>query len=182
MNGDQLEALVESVVSSPKYKNVSRDFVRKVGSQELAKHPRFKDALKSTKNKLHQVGGAYLESKTPYGAWLEQLRAAYQAGNQAEFCESCLKILSYHASTQERLPILDQFYSAIFADLPQIHSVIDIACGLNPLSIPWMPLAKDTEYYAYDIYHDMVEFLNEFMRMTQVRGQAEARDVIQACP
>jgi 16S rRNA (guanine(1405)-N(7))-methyltransferase len=182
MKANQLEELIDTVTSSSKYKTISRDFIKNIGLQELAKHARLKEAVKSTKNKLHQVGGAYLESKTPYATWLEQLRTAHQAGDQAEFREICTKILTAHASTQERLPVLDQFYRTIFSHLPPIDSVIDIACGFNPVAIPWMPLAKGTEYYAYDIYSDMAWFLNKFMDMTQVKGHAEARDVIHACP
>lgn len=182
MQADRLEELVNNILSSSKYKNVAEDFINSVGRQELAKHQKFKEAIKATKNKLHQVGGAYLEGKLPYGAWLDQLQAAHQKKDQAEFREICIKILSHHASTRERLPSLAQFYQSLFTDIPEVNSVIDLACGFNPLSIPWMPLKEGTEYYAYDIYHDMMSFLKEFMAMTQVKGKVETLDVITSCP
>ncbi len=90
--------------------------------------------------------------------------------------------MSYHVSTRERLPILDQFYTTILADLPPIHSILDVACGFNPLALPWMPLAESVEYYAYDIYQDMLSFLDKFMSLIQVKGQTQVCDVIQSCP
>ena len=67
--------------------------------------------------------------------------------------------MSLHASTRERLPILDGFYSTVLAALPAPRRVLDIACGLNPLASSWMPLAPDVTYTAYDIYSDMMQFI-----------------------
>ncbi|MBN1992481.1 MAG: 16S rRNA methyltransferase [Anaerolineae bacterium] len=181
MNADQLDRLVETILASPKYKHICRDFVRNIGVQELTKRRNLKEAVKVTKNKLHQVGGAYWPGKTDYAAWLAELREARAAG-KADFLRACLRIQSHHTSTRERLPGLEKFYPTVLAGLPPIHSVIDLACGLNPLSIPWMSLPGQVEYFAYDIYRDMIEFLTQFMDLAGVNGRAEARDVIHACP
>lgn len=175
----QLNQLVEAVLASQKYRNVKRDFIENLGSLELAKRSGLKEAIKATKNKLHQVGGAYLVSETHYSSWLDELRGAPEP-EQIRY--ACLKMMSYHASTRERLPILEQFYTTLLADLPAVHSVVDVACGLHPLAIPWMPLGEHVQYYAYDIYQDMANFLNEFMGIIHVRGHAQAYDVIQHCP
>jgi 16S rRNA (guanine(1405)-N(7))-methyltransferase len=181
MKTDTLDQLVEAILSSRKYRHVSQEFIKRLGSQELVKQRALKDAIKATKNKLHQVGGAYLEGEVPYVSWLDELRHAAQQDNE-HLRDTCMRIMAHHASTRERLPILEQFYTTLLADLPPIKSVIDIACGLNPLALPWMPLAKDVQYYAYDIYQDMTDFLHEFFGIVQVQGCAQARDVIQSCP
>ena len=62
--------------------------------------------------------------------------------------------------------------------LPPIRSVLDVACGLNPLAIPWMPLAPDVHYYACDIYADMIAFLNGFFQIAGIDGQAQACDLV----
>ena len=178
----QLNALIEAVSKSAKYRNVSSDFVRSIGLQELAKRPSFRATLKATRNKLHQVGGAYLDREFRYGVLLQEIRQAYQFGDQDGVRRVLKGIMNYHSSTRERLPILEQFYTTILGDLPPIHSVIDVACGFHPLAIPWMPLAEDVQYYAYDIYEDMVDFLNAAMELMGVEGYAQARDVLQSCP
>jgi len=178
----QLDRLVEAVLMASKYKRVCEDFIRNIGSRELAKRRNLKEAIKATKGKLHQVGGAYLDSEVRYAVWLAQLREAAQSGSRDDLLRVCVRIMSHHSSTRERLGILDQFYTAILADLSPIRRVIDVGCGFNPLAIPWMPLADDVEYYAFDIYQDLVDFLNEFLASLQVRGCAQACDVIQFCP
>ncbi len=178
----QLGALVEAVLASTKYQEVSPDLVRTIGTQELAKRRNLKEALKATKNKLHQVGGAYLDGNHDYTHWINKLAMAIQQGSKTDLQQVSRHIMGHHASTRERLPILDEFYSTILADLAPIHSVLDIACGLNPLSIPWMPLVDDAHYYAYDIYQHMMDFLTQYIRLLQKGGNAQVCDVVQACP
>lgn len=175
-----IDELVAAVRKSAKYRRVCEDVVRGIGERELAKGRRLKEAVKATKRKLHQVGGAYLEGGMDYVAWLDDLRTA--SGSGAEFRQACAQIMGYHASTQERLEFLDEFYAAVLVDLQPVHSVLDLACGLNPLAIPWMGLPDGATYYAYDIYEDMVDFLRTFMKLTRVDGQAAACDVIRSCP
>ncbi len=183
-----LERLISDVSTSSKYKDIHPELIRTVGTQELQKRRNFKDALKATKNKLHQIGGAYfnghaeLESAANFSTWLEEIQQATQAEDQAELRRVCAQIMINHASTKERLPILAQFYSTLLADLAPIHSILDLACGLNPLALPWMQVADDIEYYAHDIYQHMMDFLNQYMQLTGIKGHAQTCDVIRECP
>jgi 16S rRNA (guanine(1405)-N(7))-methyltransferase len=178
----QLDQLVKAVLKSPKYRNVCEDLIKNIGLRELTKRENLKIAVKSTKNKLHQIGGAYFPKKPNYGFWLENLRKAKKSGNEDFFRKTCAEIMSYHHSTRERLNILDQFYARIFSLVPPVQSIMDVACGFHPLSIPWMPISDEVTYYAYDVYKDMISFLNEFMVINNVQGYAEVRDVIQHAP
>ena len=176
---DLLDHLVAAVSHSPRYNRVCEEAVRRVGAAEISKRRTLKEAIKATKNKLHQVGGAYLDGSLSYARWLESLATS---SDPEEFRAACRVIMAHHASTRERLPILDEFYAAVLADLAPVQSVLDVACGLNPLAIPWMPLAPGAAYYAYDIYHDMIDFINVFFRLANVAGRSEARDMIQFAP
>jgi 16S rRNA (guanine(1405)-N(7))-methyltransferase len=178
----ELERLVKEVLSSAHYRDICPSLVRSIGFQELGKRRNHKEALKSTKNKLHQVSGAYLNEHGLYPRWLHQFQQAALSNDRAMLQQACLSIMSHHASTRERLPIIDQFYTACMAELAPIHSILDIACGLNPLAIPWMPLAADANYYAYDVHQQMLAFLAHCMDILGVRGQAQAVDLVQHCP
>lgn len=178
---EQLEELVSSVLESSKYRNVCEDLIRNIGRRELSKGQNAKATVKATKNKLHQIGGAYFLKKPDYDFWLKKLREAKSLG-EASFRDACAEIMSYHQSTRERLKILDQFYTRIFSFLPSVQSIIDVACGFNPLSIPWMPLPAEVKYYAYDVYKDLIDFINNFMALCHVQGCAEVREVIQDMP
>ncbi len=174
-----LDSLVQEIRKSAKYRAVDEAFIRRVGADELTKRRNLKEAVKATKNKLHQTSAAYL-GEMRYAAWLRDLEKTLE--NPAEFRETCLKIMTHHASTRERLAILPEFYEMVFAGLPPVDSVLDLACGLNPLAIPWMPLAPQARYYAYDVHEDMAAFLTEFMSLAGVQGQAATQDIAQAIP
>jgi 16S rRNA (guanine(1405)-N(7))-methyltransferase len=178
----QIDHLVEAVQASSKYKCIDSAFIKYVGAQELTRRHNLKEAIKSTKNKLHQVGGAYQDSIPRYTLWLDELKQASQSGNRERFLDVCKWVMGHHFSTRERLPILNQFYSTILLKIPPINSVIDIACGLHPLAIPWMNLSEHARYYAYDIYEDMIGFLNDFMALMPVQGHVKTCDVIHNCP
>lgn len=154
----ELERLTAAVREGRGYRTLCEPIVRRIGEMELRKRRPWKETVKETRSRLHQIAGAYLESPPPYAKWLETLRTA----DTAEARQGALvTMMRRHASTAERLPELDGFYRAVFATLPPIRSVADIACGLNPLTIPWMGLAPGARYFAYDLYTDMMDFLQE---------------------
>lgn len=177
-----LERLVDETLASAKYRDICPDLVRSIGSQELARRRSFKEAVKSTRNKLHQVSGAYMVNHQQYAHWHSELQQAVSQGQPSAIRAICRQIMHNHASTRERLPLLDTFYTTLLADLPPIHSILDIACGLNPLAIPWMPLAAAASYYAYDIRQHLVDFLQLSITLLGLAGHAESRDIIQDCP
>jgi len=172
---EPLEELVVAVRASSKYSAVCTELIRNIGRRELATRHSPKEAIKETKNKLHQVGAAYMPTRLQYERWEHELRQAQ--GNPEALKPACRQILSQHASTRERLPILDSLYARTLGDLAPIHSLMDIACGFNPLAAPWMPLAEDARYAAYDIYEDLIGFVGRCLPVLGLVGQAQARDV-----
>ena len=177
----QIDSVIEAVLTGANYKYVSRDLVRTIAEQDSAKRRNQKEAIKA-KNKLHQVGGAYLAGRDNYEEELKILRNVVAAGNEAELRQTCKRIMGNHASTRERLPILDQFYSTLLAELGPISSVLDLACGLNPLALPWLPLTQGGSYYAYDIYQHVMDFLAQWLQLLHLNGHARVCDLVQSCP
>lgn len=178
-----MRAVVEAVLSSRKYRAIAPELVEAIAATELAKGRSVKEAVKATKNQLHQSAAAYQSGRMDYSGWLADLRAIWPFPAQRR--PLLAKLMTAHASTSERLPFLDDFYARIFAHLPPIHSVLDVACGLNPLALPWMPLPSDVTYRAVDIFSDQVAFLNDFFRLAGVdgvNGMAECRNVLTDCP
>jgi 16S rRNA (guanine(1405)-N(7))-methyltransferase len=177
---ENLDRLVASVLQSAKYRTVVPELIQQIGTQELAKQTKLKEAIKATKNKLHQVGGAYLGYGTKYPKWLAALVEA--KGDRADFLSTCQHIMGFHASTKERLGILDRVYAEVLREIAPVNSVLDLACGFNPLAIPWMPLAADARYYAYDIYGDLIGFINQFMAIAGINGNAWTQSISMSCP
>ncbi len=177
-----IDPIVDAVLASPKYCTIVRGLVERIARQEAAKGYEAKETVKAVKNKLHQVAGAYLVRPPDYASWLEELRQAAASSRREDLLSACRRMMRLHASTRERLPVLDEFFAQTLAGLPPIRSVLDLACGLNPLAIPWMGLPAEAEYIAVDIYSDMTDFLDMAMRSFPVRAAALSLDVVQSIP
>lgn len=176
------EALVQQVAAqvqqSRKYRTVLPDLIAQLARAELAKGRSVKEAVKATKNQLHQSAAAYQARAMPYDAWLADLTRLHDQGDESAWRQGLRQIMAHHASTQERLPILEQFYAQVFAHLPPVRTVLDIACGLNPLALPWMPLAPDAHYLAWDIFADQIDFLNRFFALAHLPAHAQQVDAL----
>lgn len=169
-----LDALVTQVQASKKYKYVTRAFIERIGAAELDK-ARLKDAVKATKNKLHQTGTAYHKGKIDYAHYVSAFESvAYGTEQWLELCKATMRD---HASTNERLPIVETFFTESLASIAPLESVLDLACGLNPLASGWMPLADDATYHAYDIFEDMMSFLNTALKHAPFAFTASGADI-----
>jgi len=154
------QTVTDAVLSSRKYQTIAPELVEAIAAAELGKGRSLKEAVKATKNQLHQSAAVYQVGRLDYPRWLAELSAAWT--EEAERRSVLRRLMGSHTSTSERLPFLDDFYTRLFALLPPIHSVLDIACGLNPLALPWMPLPAQATYRAVDIFSDQIAFLNDF--------------------
>jgi 16S rRNA (guanine(1405)-N(7))-methyltransferase len=177
-----LEELIQAVCTGARYQDISVELVRRVAVQELARGRSFKEAVKATRSKLHQVGGAYQETAIPYPQLLAELQALPCDPADPDLQAFCRKVLRLHASTRERLPLLERFFAETLASIAPVQSVLDLASGLNPLALPWMPLAPEAPYYACDIYADMLAFVSRFLIHTGRPGAAEVCDLVQGPP
>lgn len=178
----RLDRLVAAVRRSGKYRRIDPAFVRSVGARELGKHAGFDEAIKATKRKLHQVVGAYQTPGREIDSRIDALIDAYRDGDEARIRAASLEAMRTHASTRERLPILADLYGAIFELLSPVRSVLDLACGLNPLALPWMNLANGASYLAVDVDEQIVAALNRVFAAAPIDGRAEARDVTRDPP
>jgi 16S rRNA (guanine(1405)-N(7))-methyltransferase len=122
---DLLESVVAAVASSKKYRSVCADTIRRIAEREMTTHNDMKKAVKATKRRLHQSYGAF-EQSFDYEAAYRLLEAAYRIGSQDVVQAACREVMGQHASTRERMPILDQFYPAIFQITGRPASILDL--------------------------------------------------------
>jgi 16S rRNA (guanine(1405)-N(7))-methyltransferase len=179
---DTLNELVNAVKANPKYRSIETGLVRSIGQAELVHHENFKEAVKATRNKIHQIGGAYQENGIDYprcSAELEDLPASLSNPALRDYCRQMMR---QHASTRERLPILEQFYTDTLGSLGPIRSILDLACGLNPFALPWMPMAPGGMYYACDIYQDMADLIRHFLNHINQPGIVEVTNLAASVP
>ncbi len=178
-----MDELVSAVQSAANTATIQPDLVRRIGAQELAKGRSFKEAVKETRNKLHQVGGAYQETALDYA----RLRANCELlpGDLADPRVDAILPASHG------LPCLHPRTAAghltnFIKDLAS-GSARCTRCWTWPAaSIRWpcpgcrWRLRQNTT--ACDIYADLVDFLNDFFAHLGMNGQAGMCDLTAAVP
>src|SRR6188508_2838709 len=144
MTGD----IVERVLSSRRYRGVDAALVERLAAEELPRSRGADDAVKRVKRRLHQAIGAFGGSTTSRNDIAEVWH-----GDMADpkFRAACLSAMRAHASTRERIANLDRFYAAIWDGTGVPGSILDLGCGLAPLSLPWMGLDRGARYVAVDV-------------------------------
>jgi 16S rRNA (guanine(1405)-N(7))-methyltransferase len=178
-----LDSVVSMVAATKKYRGLCEDTIRRVAQRELAggQGISIKAWAKATKRRLHQIYGAF-EEDVDYAAAYVRLESAYRAGPEREYLEACRHALALHQSTRERLGLLDRFYPALWEITGQPESILDLGCGLNPLSIPWMQLRPECRYIALDIDRERVGFLNRYLAMVGMEPLARCEDIVAPSP
>ncbi len=172
-----IEAFVAAIRSSRKYRHVCEDTVRDVMRESLRRHTRRADAARAARARLHGIHAAYLGRQVIL-EHLDAIRDAHRTGDLGRLRAICARLMRDHASTRERIPVLDRFYREIFAVTGVPRTILDIACGLHPLGIPWMPLSPGARYHGYEIAGDVVATLNEFLRAIGREPLIRVRDVV----
>ncbi len=177
----QVEAIVTAVKESKKYGDTAETTIRALAVDALQRYKKPKQALKAVRAQLHSIMAPYL-GDPDYEAVKRAVTAVFAANDEAQIKTMCRDILGTHLSTRERLPLLDRFYREIFAVTGKPASLLDIACGLNPLAFPWMGLPTSTQFYAYDIHEPRIDFLNHYFRAQGLAPLAKVQDVAHVFP
>jgi len=158
------------------------ELVIRLAEKALMKGFKGKGAVKDVRNKLHQIGGAYFKRQVDYSKAADELQHLPVAFQTDEVGQFCLKYMTTHTSTAERIPILKSFFKTTLEPISPVRSVLDLACGMTPLSIPWMPLDEGFTYHACDIYLDMLSFIQAFFDHFKVDGGAFTCDLVDRVP
>jgi 16S rRNA (guanine(1405)-N(7))-methyltransferase len=170
--------IVERVIRSPRYRDVDRSLLTRLVEQELGRARNADDAVKRVKRRLHQAVGAFR------GAARADAIAATWSGDLTApaFRAACSHALRAHASTRERLDSLDAFYGGIWGITGVPTRILDLGCGLNPLTLPWMGLAPDATYLASDVDRRPLAVVASFLELVRQPHEVEARDVVERHP
>ena len=180
-NKIDIESIIQNIKKTKKYRYTCNDTIRQLFQTGLKNTNNSKEAIKFTRKKLHEVTAFYL-GDPDYGKAKNELEKAFKTSKEEKVKEACINIMQSNLSTRERLRILDKFYAKIFKITGRPDSIIDVACGLNPLSLPWMGLPKSINYFAYEIHQRRVELINSFFSMVGIRPLAKMQDVIVKYP
>ena len=184
LNHGDIQEMITGILDSRKYRELglNSQTVRDLIQQEAPHHDSPKSLRKTVRRKLHNIVAPYLGEPDYQSLEAELLNLATTDLASPEIRQFCLKVLSEHASTAERIPFQADFYQRIFAITGQPQTLLDLACGLHPLAFPWMGLPPTIRYHAYDIIQPRVDFINAFFHRIGLPALAENQDILAQPP
>lgn len=167
-----MDQLVAKIHSSKKYRELSRLVVERV-VLEMVEEYGFGLEEEEARNKLHQIWGAFWAKRPKY---LKLKKEFDKCMLGADETKNCLKpLLNVHASTKERIDLLDDFYGKIWEVTGKPNNILDLACGFNPLTIPWMNLEDGAKYVGCDISEGQVDFLKSILQKIKMNVELELK-------
>lgn len=169
-----IHALIAEITQKRELREINQEFVK----QQLAYY------LRQNPKTVHFLSGKFSSRSAQYKAIIKEIRAQLrkvyglfrieeEAQERKELVaalgkttlsrqkELLQKILSTHSSTRERIPLYEQLYSRIFQITGIPTAIIDLGCGINPFSIPFMNVQRLT-YHAFDLSEDEINLLQQF--------------------
>jgi 16S rRNA (guanine(1405)-N(7))-methyltransferase len=173
-SGD-VEPIVDRVTSSRRYREVDTALVRRLVAEELPRARNADDAAKRVKRRLHQVVGAFARG----GSTLDGVASAWRGDlDDPAFRGACVGVMAAHASTAERAPFLEWFFEPIWAATGGAPTrLLDLGCGLGPLALPWMGLARTAAITAIDVDGQALATVDAFLSLVGQPHRAEERDL-----
>lgn len=169
-----IDNLIDKVLQSKKYRSLHRPTVRRIVEDTIPRYPK-KEGEKAVKRRLHQIWGAYF-TRPNFEKLLVKIEEELKNGVNIKTI--VLSILKLQTSTNERIPILNDFYPQIFSVTGHPKTIIEPACGLNALTYFWMD--PDVQYTGFDIDQEQIDFINNVFHLLRVqkRARVELGDVL----
>lgn len=178
MKPDLEQTLLEKICASKAGREIDPAVVGAAVRWALARYNP-KDAEKAAKTRLHQLYGSYVGEgwSKAAGKVLSQLQAGVLPQEDA-----ARKLMALHGSTRERLDHVQECYARVFAVTGMPASVLDVACGLNPLAFA-LPGMTGASIEAIDAGQDVADVLNHFFAAAPMPlARASAGDAMVELP
>ena len=165
--------IITEIKKSKKYSSVYQPLLERVCAEESVKYKKDKEKIKAVKNRLHEIYGAFITENS--------VKSTEYLINEPE------NILKLNISSNERLSFIIKFYKFIFDMIgEEINIILDIGCGFNPFSLPFMleakPELKIKSYYALDIDLNLAEIINKYFVLRGLPEYAGCIDLIAETP
>jgi 16S rRNA (guanine(1405)-N(7))-methyltransferase len=176
---EEIQARMAKLRAMRKYRQLDlpESLLRDVIMEEFSRHSNSSEALKAVREKLHNIIAPYL-GDPDYPAAQAMLQAVFASENPNAVRQFCLSMLSSHASTRERIPLLENFYKQLWEVTGIPATILDLACGMQPFALPWMELPPATRYFAYDLHRPRVDLINLFFEQSGFSGRAYHEDIL----
>lgn len=166
------EQLLEKLLQSKKYQDICPDTIRRIWGECLLKYKKPKDVEKAAREQLHGITGAFLSREEAVRCYYDLMQWIIDR-HQDKYLH---RALERHASTRERLPLerMDAMYARIFETTGRPASILDLACGLNPIYLG----ARGISAEGIDISGQATETIRVFSEMAKLPVHAVCADLL----
>jgi 16S rRNA (guanine(1405)-N(7))-methyltransferase len=174
------EEIILEIKKTKKYKDISEDIITKETENYFRRNPSWRDhkckfIIKEIKARLHDIHGSYQTNNkaNKKKKYLEELK------NNLGNLNIINKLLKTNRSSTERLEFYKQLYEKLFEITGKPNSISDLGCGLNPISVVYMPVyinLNNLTYYSYDINEEDNNIINEFFKIKRINGKSFVLD------
>lgn len=167
---DVLE-IVNEIKRKKELRYISDDFIYKLVSKELDKRDYLKNIIENAESikelkrndlflqffkeiraKLHEIYGVFVP---------KDIKHAYKIlESDISLEQKIIELLKLSRPTKERLNFYSEIYNRLFDK--EFKNILDLACGLNPISIYFSKL-KPKEYYFLDISPEILYINSEIL-------------------
>ena len=160
--------IIVKIKQKKELKSLSNEFVKQYIQDYKKQNPRLD--LSNPKAKEYKLAVKEIRAK------IRKVYGLFRTETHLETLDY-KKVLTFHASTKERLLDYLKLYKKIFDITGKPKTIIDLGCGLNPFSIPFMKLSNVT-YYAYDLSLNELDLINKFFKKNKIKGKAIELNVL----
>lgn len=177
-----IDLLVKEIKKKKEFQNLDNSFVRELVKKDydkdikkLTNHPKpektkeFKKIIKGSRKILHDIYGVFNIQTKKRKTLLNEIKKTPQD------LELHRNLLETHRSSKERLFAYEEIYKRILDKEDKI--ILDIGCGLNPLSWIFMPF-KPKKYIATELTKEDCDFLNKYFSVVKINGHAIQMDLL----
>lgn len=166
--------LISKIKKKREFRGIDDSFVqdmldKAVKSNQINVDKKPELAVKKTRALLREVYGAFVSKNFNKREKLLHLLKGL------DDIEGHKQIMKLHVSTAERLNYYTEVYETIFSITGKPSSILDIACGLNPLSYPL--LGFKVKYTAYELSEKDALFIQEYFDLMKIDGKTLHGDI-----
>lgn len=138
---------------------------QKMNLKQIKKSSEYKKTIKNVRQVLWRCYGMFIEDIKKRERLLDEIKSLKNK-------KAHLKILSTQKSTKERIPIYSKIYKKIFEVTGKPKSILDLGCGMNPFSYPFIKeaIGNDCKYYASDISEEDCNFIQRYFKKMHIKG------------
>ncbi|MHC5034895.1 MAG: class I SAM-dependent methyltransferase [Planctomycetota bacterium] len=178
---EALDALAKAFAGRP---DVARRVCERRGHEDVTRWRDYRDVVKRCRKELYYELRRYYRSAVEFDRLVQELETVPDETSPPERAEGLREtLLNGHVSTRERMPHYAAFYQEFFKLVGAPKMLLDLGCGVHPLSYPFDGAGAATEcYVALDRDDRAIRALSAYARVAApdrllpVQASLERRD------